>query len=1053
MKPSFKFQFRQSKVPSLKSPVATVSLAVAIVVSFSHSAKAADITWNNAPAVGDFNVAANWTGGVLPGSADVAKINNTGAALGGTTVNFLAGDNFTVTTLDLAAAIATDNRPVFNQTGGTLNAGTLQLGHTGYGATVSPEYHLSSGILNVTTAWSFGNGSAIKFLATGGTFNYSGSAIILGSNGVTQELTLSNGAILNYNTANQITFGGGGNAAGIGKVSLSNTSSFNASTVTTILMGNDATNGNLLTLADSASFNAPLATIALGQWNNGSATVPAIAGGTITLSGTSTLKAGTIKTGGNNSGNPQWGVVNLNGGTIETRSIQSGASLTPADATHNVVNANGGTLKATVDIANFFPGVFVNLQAGGLKFDTNNFFVTVTNALSGAGGLNKKGQGTLTLSSNSLTYQGDTVVTEGTLSLASGTLSDTANVRIAGGDVAKLSLGHGLEDAIGTLTLGGTLKPNGVYGSSSSAAPLANQDDTYFEGTGTVRVGPVTATPHNLVWEGALGQSWSTSEYDTNFLDGATQVAFKTFDHVTFNDVTTPPDETDRRTIFVSGIVQPSSVTFNNSVGFDYTLVSSDGIGGTTGIVKNGGGTVSLGGGNSSFTGPIAVNAGKLVQGDNKSFGLSSGITIASGAAVDLNGRTPGSIYTYTLGGPGPLGTAAVINSGAVANENAGIKNLILNADSVVGNDGSRFDLCFNGTLTGNSHTLTKVGNNFMSFRGDAGGTPVTIIAAGGRIWAENNDSAFGGATGSLIVKAGVYAGTYGVRTIATPVTVEGGGFHNQGNGKGTWTGALTLSGNVTIEGGGVVGVDEIAISGTISGTANVTKQGTAAVTITHPTYVGDTTVATGQLTLLNAELSNTGKVSIATAGTLNLPHGLEDTVGTLFLDGVQVAAGTYGATGNLSAQFTTNRIVGAGKLNVTTGPATANAFSAWADANITNPAYAAQKGLLDDPDKDGFNNNTEFLFGTNPETNTGSLTSLTQSGNTLVLLWNQRKTGAAYRLQESATLVENPWPVSTVVPVAAGDQSGVGVDYIRIQATIPINTTRKFVRVDGAQN
>lgn len=1000
---------RQPLIPdSLLGHAGRGFAAAALALTFSgSSAWAATQVWT-AAGNGNFGDPTKYASGVAPVAGDTVTSDGTGSI-----INFDATNTLSLTALNLNL---TSGATTFNQTAGNL--ALTNLGFGGAGGSRNPVYNLSGGTLSIATSFAWGNGSNARFNVSAGTVDFSGTSLSIG---------IANGA-----KGSIIMTGGTFNANSVTQINLANSNASSAQAV--------------VDLSGNAQLNATAATFVIGQF--GAATGTGVFA-TLNLAGTSQLNTPTVVLGGNNAASAVYGVINLNGGTLSTGVIRKGSSTIAASSTTNVLNANGGTIKATLSSGNFFNGIFVNLLSGGLKFDTNSNSVTLTNALSGAGGVTKQGPGNLTLSSSSLTYLGNTTVNEGTLSLPNSTLPDTANVSIAGGDVAKLDLAHGLEDAIGTLTLGGIAKPNGVYGSSSSAAPIENQDDTYFTGTGTVRVGPVTASPRNLVWEGLLGQTWSTSAFDTNFLDGATQVQFLTFDHVAFNDITNAPEGPDQRNIFITGVVQPTSITFNNSSGFDYTL-SGGTIGGTTGIVKNGTGTVFLGGNNSTYSGPITVNAGRIVAMTNKSFGTSSGITIASGAQIDLNGKTPGALYTLTLNGAGPSGSGAIVNGGVDILSSTAIKNLILSADAVIGNDGGRFDICSGGTLTGNSHSLTKVGNNGTAFRGTASATPINIIASAGSIWAEASD-AFGGATGTLTVKSGARAGSYGTRSITTPTTLESGGMiNNLGNGKGTWSGPLSLTGNVTFE-SGATAPDQIDITGTVTGTANVTKQGTALVTVTHPTYAGNTTVNGGQLSLLNAELSDTGKVSIAGSATLNLPHGLDDTVGTLFLNGVQVAAGTYGATGNLTAQFTTDRIVGTGRLVVTNGPVV-NPFDAWANANITNPAYAALKGRLDDPDDDGFTNVMEFLFGTNPETNTGSLTEFTPGSSTLIVRWNERNSGATYLLKQSTTL-ENPWLTSEVVPVSAVDQTGVPSDYTRKQATIPIDNARKFIRVNGAEN
>lgn len=82
------------------------------------------------------------------------------------------------------------------------------------------------------------------------------------------------------------------------------------------------------------------------------------------------------------------------------------------------------------------------------------------------------------------TYTGPTTVNGGKLRLLNGdAIGDATSLVINGGTVEVEE-----NETVGNLFIDGTRKAPGVYGSSSSAAPLANQDDTKFSGFGTVTV-------------------------------------------------------------------------------------------------------------------------------------------------------------------------------------------------------------------------------------------------------------------------------------------------------------------------------------------------------------------------------------------------------------------------------------------------------------------------------------------------------------------------------------------------------------------------------------
>jgi autotransporter-associated beta strand protein len=148
---------------------------------------------------------------------------------------------------------------------------------------------------------------------------------------------------------------------------------------------------------------------------------------------------------------------------------------------------DGGVLKPAASSPAYLGGLTnAFIMAGGVKFDTNSFDITVsqnllTDAVSTGGGLTKDGAGTLSLTGAN-TYTGATTVNAGTLSLGNGTdntnLADGADVIVAGG--ATLNLNYSGTDTVSALWLGGVQKPAGVYGSSDPSGLIT--------GTGTLTV-------------------------------------------------------------------------------------------------------------------------------------------------------------------------------------------------------------------------------------------------------------------------------------------------------------------------------------------------------------------------------------------------------------------------------------------------------------------------------------------------------------------------------------------------------------------------------------
>lgn len=139
-------------------------------------------------------------------------------------------------------------------------------------------------------------------------------------------------------------------------------------------------------------------------------------------SGTFTVSGGTFSIGARgirSAGNPAFINLGGNGGTIR--------------ATASWVTGNkDGVASPLAMTLNGTPGD----PATFITFDTNGYTITLPGVLSGTGGINKDGDGTLLLSGTN-SYSGDTVVKVGSLKLLTAGTSNIANsTRIVVGDTS-----------------------------------------------------------------------------------------------------------------------------------------------------------------------------------------------------------------------------------------------------------------------------------------------------------------------------------------------------------------------------------------------------------------------------------------------------------------------------------------------------------------------------------------------------------------------------------------------------------------------------------------
>ncbi|RYD40926.1 MAG: hypothetical protein EOP85_13465, partial [Verrucomicrobiaceae bacterium] len=402
--------------------------------------------------------------------------------------------------------------------------------------------------------------------------------------------------------------------------------------------------------------------------------------GTATLSGTGQLNVNAIQIARDATTYP--GLLQLNGGTLRTGRIFGGVGVANAEF-------NGTTIIATANQTAFIEGLdSADIKANGFTIDTNGFSVAVGTAdnfgqvLTGTGGITKLGAGTLTLNSPN-TYAGATTVSAGKLAVSASSLA-TGAVTVANGatfgvNVAALgqktqpsaltlgssnldidvgATGNTIEaplDIAGTLTLNGTAASTLINVSGTNwflgQFPLIGYDTLAGTGgypsikLGTLPVGMTATLVHNTAnktidlnvtrlnaptWTGLLSDQWNTTENNWRDEIGGNETNYANGDSVSFRD---DPFALD---IQIPANVTPGAyVLFANEVS-NYSLAGAGKITGTTRLIKQLAGSVTLNTAIHDFTGGVRLEGGSTVIGALSNGGLASPIGAASADPANL---------------------------------------------------------------------------------------------------------------------------------------------------------------------------------------------------------------------------------------------------------------------------------------------------------------------------------------------------------------------------------------------------------------------------------
>lgn len=711
----------------------------------------------------------------------------------------------------------------------------------------------------------------------------------------------------------------------------------------------------------------------------------------VTTSGGFTLNSGTVGLRGDNAMGT--GSVTINGGIV-------------------------GSVASSRLVSNSI-AIAASFQLGGLGQST---------AFSGNWDLGG-GNRTITMG-NSATMSG--IITNGNLTIKDGALNLVGTGLIAINTIFNLDGTNSLATLnIGAITAS-TLTVDNFSASTNTAISLTNKSLTIGgDNSSTTVRSAITGTGGSLIKNGSgtltLGSSSSTYSGGTSLNGGA--IAF-----VSANS-------------FGTGAVNVAAGTQLGAVSGGPTIsntvnVNGDFILGGFGSGATFSGTWNLGAQSRTITlGNSATMSGTITNGS---------LVIRDGA-LNLTGSGLVAANTkFTLDGTNSAASLNISNITAsvltVDNFSATTNTLVIlgSKSLTIGSDNSsttlRAAISGTGGLIKNGTGTVTLGPSGSPSSTFSGGTSLNA----GTI-AISSSSAFG--TGQLSISNGTVLGSVvSARTLPNSVLVGGSFTLGVGDERTTFNGAIDLGGAqraITLVNSAVF-VGAVTNGGLTIRTNADSAAGVALTLAGFNSLNGTTTVESGALIVTNSTLVATiTSTGVALNFATNSPAVGTYNVLSSPLNVASLASVTVTASGGSLPAGLTATLANGPNLQVTV--ASSSNYDSWASGYGLNPATTGAPTA--DPDNDGFNNNSEYAFGTSPIAANGALLSTSVSGSQLTVSWIQRNTDLIYAVQSTANLADSFVDDGSVNVTISESQSGVPSGYTRRQFTVTA-TGVKFYRI-----
>lgn len=933
---------RHARTRRLSTKPSAVAIAAATLVGLMHAgpAVAATCTWN--PASGDWNIAANWSCGFVPGNLDLAVIAS------GRSVTVTGGPAATALNNDGTVTIA--NNAGFGLIGTSTNNGVISMASVGNITDLSITGVVT---LNGTGSIQSSNTAANRIYGAGTLILGAGQSILGSAQlGATGGLIIVNNGTVAATQGTPMTINTSGG--------VTNNNLLQANGGTLVVQGTNVTQGASGRLE---GINGSIVQLFNASVSGGSFTSSGT-GAVATASGTTNSVSGVTNSGTFNIVNNSF--VNLDGNLVNNGSVnlQSAGNITNLNVTGARTISGNGTINLTDTQANRILGT-----GGTLTLGSGQTLQGAGTIGAGSAGFGLVNQGTVVASSGAglLINAAAGVTNTGTLRADSGALQLQTTINSAGGNIQALN-GSQVQ------MLNGTVINNANFSASGAGSVITTVSGaTVSLGGGTVS-GPMTVANNSFLWQ--TGDLVYNGTLNISSAGNLTDLRIQGTRSITGTATINMSDTQANRVIAAS--VSGDQLTLGNNVTLqgagvlggggalavvnNGTIVATSGAGlrveTTAGVTNNG--VMRANGGPLQFRNVVVNSAGGTIEAvngsqvqlengtviNNANFSASSGglITTVSGATVALGGGTVS----------GPM---TVANNSFLRLDGDVTYNGVLSMASV----GNLTDMRFNGarTISGTAtiNMSNTTANRLLAVNGS--GDSVTI---GNNVTVQGAGSIGGGSAlavinnGSLIATSGagmVMSTTAGVTNNALirgdngTVTISDTQVNQGTNGvlNAINNGAVVLGNGSQINGGtfSTASGGEVAVrSGNTANVAGVTNTGTLNINNNARLNLNGTLTNNGTINLQSVgnvtDFRVSGNQSIVGSGTINMTNTTANRFyGAATGDGLTLGAGQTlqgsGSIGLVSGgfNFTNNGTVTANQsapITMNTNGALTNAAS-----------------------------------------------------------------------------------------------------------------------------